>query len=417
MPTTTHSELAINGGPKAKASPFGTGKRFAGNELKYLQEALESNSLFYGFGTQVKEACRMMARYANVPHVVPCSSGSAAIHLGLIACGIGPGDEVITTPNTDSGTVLGIIEEGAVPVFCDPELTMQPSARAIEACITSRTKAVVVVHLAGYPAPMEEIVALCNARGIGVVEDCAQAWGARINGQLVGTFGTVGAYSTNDWKHISTGDGGFVALRDETLYRRVSNYSDKHYDRLFDGKQRQAHQGLNYRMSELQGAVARAQLEKVDDITGRHNHIGTLLADLLRPLRGATMVEPIPGGYSTYWWTLLLTDAAALTATRDEVVAALQAEGVPANSHQNYDLVGKPLFQTRNVRPWLDEKRRSYPFDQPDGRSYRYNFDKLPRHRQMLDTGITLGVNTWYTDTDVREIAAGVLKVFDAFAK
>lgn len=417
MPTTTNSELAINGGPKAKATPFGTGKRFAGNELKYLTEALESNTLFYGFGTQVKAACAMMAKYTGVPHIVPCSSGSAAIHLGLIACGIGPGDEVITTPNTDSGTVLGIIEEGAVPVFCDPEMNLQPSARAIKACITKHTKAVVVVHLAGYPAPMGEIMELCNARGIGVVEDCAQSWGARINGKLVGSFGTAGAYSTNDWKHISTGDGGFVALQDHEHYRRVSNYSDKHYDRLFDNKRRQAHHGINYRMSELQGAVARAQLERVDDIAKRHNHIGTTLAEALKPLRGATMVKPIEGGYSTYWWTVLLIDESQLTATRNELVEALQAEGVPASSHQTYDLIGKPLFQTRNVRPWLDDARRTYPFDQPDGRSYHYSLDNMPRHRQMLDTGITLGISTWYTDTDVAEIAAGVLKVFDAFVK
>src|ERR1041385_5124478 len=123
------SQLAIHGGSKAKTTPYGTGKRYLDNELKYLQDALESNVLFYGFPTSkwVKRACEMMQAYTGRPHVVACSSCSAAIHLGLIAAGVGRGDEVILTPNSDVGSVIGIIEEGAVPVFCDCEWNLQPS--------------------------------------------------------------------------------------------------------------------------------------------------------------------------------------------------------------------------------------------------------------------------------------------------
>ena len=416
--TNAISQLAINGGPRAVTTPPGKGKRFDGNELKYLQEALEQNTLFYGFGKFVRLACRKMATYTGMPYIVPCSSGSAAVHLGLIACGIGPGDEVICTPNTDSGSVLGILAEGAVPVFCDTDTTLQPTLASIKACRTRRTRAVVVVHLAGYPAPVDTIAAWCAQQGIGVVEDCAQAWGTRLNGQIVGSFGTAGAFSTNDFKHLSTGDGGFVALRDETLYRRVSNYSDKHYDRLFDRTQCAKHLGLNYRMSELQGAVALAQLERVRQITGHYHKLGELLYRLLAELPGGCLMPRIEGAYATYWWTNILVDPEQMTVGRDALTAALQAEGVSAGSYGKYDMIQKPLFRTRIARPWLKGQRARYPFVQPDGRSYTYDYSTLPVHRHLLDHGIMIhGFSPFNTPGHFREVAAGIRKVFTAYAR
>jgi perosamine synthetase len=418
MSPDTTPTLAINGGPKTKTTPYGTGKRYLDNEIKYLQEALEQNTLFYGFGSLVKRACARMQAYTAWPYIVPCSSGSAAVHLGLIAAGIGPGDEVIVTPNTDTGSVLGILEEGAVPIFCDPDFTLQPTAEGVAARITPRTRAVVVVHLAGYPAPVDEIVALCQGKGIPVVEDCAQSWGARLHGQLVGTFGVAGCYSTNDFKHISTGEGGFVALRDADLYRRVSNYSDKYYDRLFDRTQNKAHHGVNYRMTELQGAVALAQLEKVDAITAHHHDLGVHLEQGLSALAGAQLVRVVPDGYSSYWWTVLWVDETQLTASRDQVVAALQAEGLTiCATYAKYDLIQAPLFQTRQVRPWLPDARSAYPLLQPDGRDYRYSLQTTPRHQRMLESGIAIWLNTFHTLQDMQETAAGILKVFRAYAR
>lgn len=410
-------DLAIHGGPKTKTTPYGTGKRYVGNERKYLDEALASNTLFYGFGKFVKRACEMMQTYTGCHHVVACSSGSAAIHLGLIAAGIGPGDEVIVTPNTDHGSLIGIIAEGAVPVFCDCDWTLQPTAASVAAKITPRTKAVVVIHLAGYPAPVDEIVALCQPRGIGVVEDCAQAWGARRHGKVVGSFGTAGCFSTNDFKHISTGDGGFVTLNNPELFRRVNNYSDKHYDRLFKGELGGAHFGMNYRMSELQGAVAVAQLEQVETITARHHELGERLTAGLADLPGARILRTIPGGYSTYWWTTLFVDEPAVNASRDELVKALQAEGLNTYSLGKYDRIMTGMFQTRVARPWLTDARRQYPFVQPDGRSYTYNLADTPTHKRILDTGIGVGVGRFYTDQDIDETIAGIRKVLTAFAK
>ncbi len=416
--STSIDQLAVNGGTPAVSTPAGTGNRFDGNELKYLQQALEQNTLFYGFGKFVKAACAKMAAYTGMPYVVACSSGSAAVHLGLIACGIGKGDEVICTPNTDFGSVLGILAEGAVPVFCDTDATLQPTARSVKAVITRRTRAVIVVHLSGYPAPVDAITRLCRRHGIGVVEDCAQSWGTRLHDQPVGSFGDAGAFSTNDFKHLSTGDGGFVTLRDAEVYRRVSNYSDKHYDRLFDRSQNGHHLGLNYRMSELQGAVALAQLERVRRITAHYHKLGELLYRRVGDLPGGTLTPRIPGAYATYWWTNILTEPRRLRVDRDTLITALRAEGVPAGSYGKYDLIQKPLFQKRIVRPWLKGARARYPFIQPDGRSYTYDYARLPWHRRMLEHAIMIqAFGQSRTEQNIREIAAGIRKVFHAYAR
>ena len=413
---TAKAALAIHGGSPVKTTPYGTGQRFQGNELAYLEQALAQNSLFYDFGAMVKRACAMMQTYTSMPYVVACTSGSAALHLGLIAAGIGPGDEVITTPNTDSGTVIGILAEGAVPIFCDCEWTLQPSARTVAEKITERTRAVIVVHLAGYAAPVDEIVTLCQARGIAVIEDCAQSWGTRLHKRMVGSFGNAGCYSTNDYKHISTGDGGFTALVDENLARRVANYADKYYDRGYGGTQRQCHFGMNYRMNELTGAVACAQLECVDEITSHRHALGEQLRRLLDGMPGMRMLQPIEDSYSTYWWTAAFVDTEAMTASRDELVAALQAEGLNVSSYGRYDLVDTGLFQTQQLRPWLTDARASYPLRQPDGRHYSYHLEQTPTHRQLLASAITIAIGTYYTELDIAETAEGFWKVCSVYA-
>jgi len=419
MSTATLTQLAIHGGPKAKTTPYTTGKRYLDNELAYLKDALEQNSLFYANpkAKWVKRACEMMKTYTGMPYAFMVTSGSAAVHLGLIAAGIGPGDEVILSPNTDTGTAMGIIEEGAVPVFADPEFTMQLSVDSIAKRITPRTKAVIVVHLAGEPAPIDKIVEFCHAKGIKVIEDCAQSWGAKLHGKPVGSFADAGCYSTNDYKHISTGDGGFIVVRDETTFRRVANYGDKHYDRLFGGSQYQQHHGVNYRVSELLGAVCVAQLEKVDQITSRQHDIGDRLRGLLKGLPGGRMAPQSEGAYSSYWWSMLLVDVEKMSVGRDELIKAIQAEGVGVDSSQRYDLVQFDLYKKRVVRPWLPEPLNQYPFTQPDGREYHYSIDDLPRQKQIMATGIRININTFYSDQDVDETAAGIWKVFEAYAK
>jgi dTDP-4-amino-4,6-dideoxygalactose transaminase len=234
---------------------------------------------------------------------------------------------------------------------------------------------------------------------------------------MVGSFGDAGCYSTNDYKHISTGDGGFVALRDAEIYRRVSNYSDKHYDRLFDGSRRQQHHAVNYRMGELQGAVAVAQLEKVDSITSRHHELGEHLRAKLEGVPGVDLVPPLPSAECSYKWIILQVKEDELSVDRQQVASALQAEGISCSSYDGYDLIRKPLFQERVVRPWMATREgRMFPFVQPDGREYTYNVDDMHNHRRAMEIGIVITIDTFYTDTDIEEVAAGIWKVLNAYA-
>src|SRR5512137_184002 len=210
----------MNGGSKVRTAPWpGKGRRFGTEELRELKEALDQNTLFYLFGTKTKKLCARMAKLCGRRYVVACSSGSAAVHGAVKACGVGPGDEVVTSTITDAGTILGVVYEGAIPVFADVDPdNYNITAASIESRLSPRTKAVILVHLAGVPADVVPIQRLCRKRGIALIEDCAQSWGAKVDGRWVGSFGDVGTYSFNDYKHVSAGEGGLIATDDRALY-------------------------------------------------------------------------------------------------------------------------------------------------------------------------------------------------------
>ncbi|MEW6230490.1 MAG: aminotransferase class V-fold PLP-dependent enzyme, partial [Bacillota bacterium] len=190
------SKLALHGGPRTKVTPFGTGQRFGEEELAELREALEQNTLFYWYGKKVKQLCAEFAAFYNLPHCVATSSGTAAIHVALASLGVGVGDEVITSPITDWGTVIGILYQGSVPIFADVDPhTYNLDPGSVEARITQKTRIILVVHLAGNPCDMDGIMALARKYGLRVVEDCAQSYLCRYKDQLAGTFGDFGCFS------------------------------------------------------------------------------------------------------------------------------------------------------------------------------------------------------------------------------
>ncbi len=184
-------------------------------------------------------------------HAVAGSSCTAVIHAAVAALGIEPGDEVITSPITDAGSVIGVLYQHGIPVFADVDPgTYTITADTIAAKITPRTRGIVAVHLWGNPCPMDEILQLARARNLWVIEDCAQAIWARYNGKLVGTMADAGAFSFNEFKHLACGDGGVVVTNNEETYRRCHLYADKAYDRL-GGQRAPEFLAPNYRMTEL----------------------------------------------------------------------------------------------------------------------------------------------------------------------
>ena len=400
--------LAIHGGPKVKTTPFGKGRRFGEDEAQQLIEALEQNTLFYHHGQKVKTFLQDFNALYGVQHSVATSSGTAAIHVALGAAGITVGDEVITSPITDQGTVIGILYQNAIPVFADLDPhTYNIDPQCLEARITPRTKAIVAVHLAGNACDMDPILEIARRHGLVVIEDCAQSWLCRYKGRLAGTLGDYGCFSTNDFKHISTGDGGIVIVNSgaEADYYRAHAFADKNYQRFSATPRRDiATLAPNYRMTELQGAVGIAQLRKLEWICRTRHEYGDAITQGISDLPGVSPHRVYAGGWSTYWFYMFRVVEPVLSCSRDTFSQALAAEGIPNSAGYIPEPVYmNSLFTERHAYP-----DSHFPFDLSDT---HYGPGLCPVAEDILRTCITMPVNEFYTPQDVQEIIQGVRKV------
>jgi len=409
--------LALFGGNPVKTTPFGTGKRFGEEELAQLKEALDQQTLFYWHGKKVKAFCEKLAKIYGVGHCVAVTSGTASIHTALGALGITEGDEVIVPPVTDIGTVIGVLYQNAIPVFADLDPhTYNPDAKSIEAKITDKTKAIIVVHLAGNPADMDAIMAVAERHGLYVVEDCAQSWLSWYKGRLAGTIGDIGCFSTNDYKHISTGDGGALLIRDETLYKKAFKFADKNYDRLGSGQAARNCEFLapNYRMTELQGAVGVAQLDKLEKICSARNRIGDQITKGIGGLDGVHPHKVLEGCKSSYWFYMMQIDESQAGVHASDFARALSAEGIPAgHGYIPTCIYEYPLFAEKNVYPGT-----SSPFDSKYyGREIEYRKGLCPVAEQILDRAVKFSVSEFFTEDDVEAIIEAVKKVAAYYKK
>jgi len=403
-------KLALFGGPKAKPGLYTTGKRFGAPELKQLKEALDQNTLFYASGTKVKKLTEKFARFFGMPYAVATSSGTASIHVALGAVGLTVGDEVVTGPITDMGTLIGILYQNAVPVFADLDpRTYNMTADSIEKVITKRTKAIVPVHLAGNPCEMGPIMALARRHRIAVVEDVAQSYMAAYKGRFAGTFGALGAFSLNDFKHISTGDGGMVVTRSKELAHRAALFADKYYDRTPGASRFVEWLAPNYRMTELQGAVGIAQLDRLKGICRRRNGIGTRITKGLEGVKGILPPLVTRGGWHSYWFYMMRIDEDALKCDNKAFAEALAAEGVPSSS----GYIQKPVYDW----PVL-AKHQAYlghpecPFGPPyRSRPIRYREGLCPNAEEILRTSVLVYPKEFWSAADVKETVRAIRKV------
>jgi perosamine synthetase len=403
-------KLAILGGPKAKTSPYTTGKRFGAPELKQLKEALDQNTLFYAMGAKVKGLTAKFARTFGVPYAVATSSGTASIHVALGSVGLTVGDEVITSPITDMGSIIGILYQNAVPIFADLDpRTYNMTAASIEKVITKRTKAILVVHLAGNPCEMGSIMALSRRYKLPVVEDVAQSYMAAYKGRLAGTFGALGAFSLNDFKHISTGDGGVVVTKSKELARRAALFADKYYDRTPGASRFVEWLAPNYRMTELQGAVGIAQLDRLKGICRKRNSIGTRISNGLEGVAGVLPPLVTKGGWHSYWFYMFRVDDRRLACGNKEFAEALSAEGVNASAgYIQTCIYNWPVLAKRQAYPGHPE----CPFDPPyHATKVRYREGLCPNAEEILRTAVLVPVKEFWSATDVKETVKAIRKV------
>ena len=404
------NKIALYGGTPTKTTPYGTGKRFGDEELVNLKEALEQNTLFYWKGNMTKRFCKKFADMYGSKYCAAASSGTAAIHVALGAVGVGPGDEVITSPITDMGSVIGILYQNAIPVFADLDphsYNMDPAS--VEAKITPRTKAIVVVHLAGNAAEIDEIVRIAKKHNVYVIEDCAQTYCCKYKGQYVGTFGDIGCFSLNDFKHISAGDGGMIITNDEQLYYNALWFADKNYNRHGENVSKNTpFLAPNYRMNELTAAVALAQLDKVEDICAKRHHYGDCLNAALKNIPGVYPHKVLADCESSYWFYLFRVNESELKVSRNEFVKALQAEGINASEgYIPFCVYQYDMFKNKTVYPGSTQ----YPLDGTHGNSIQYQDGDCPIAEEILDTCVRINVNEFFTEQDLEETIAAVQKV------
>ena len=378
-----------------------SGRTLGEEEIAAVSAALRSGVLTSTKGTFVSELESSFAKMMGVKHAYACSSGTAAIHCAIAAIDPEPGDEIITTPITDMGALSPIVYQGAIPVFADvdPE-TCNVTAATISACVSERTKAIVVTHLFGNPCEIDEIVALGNRIGVPVIEDCAQAFLASYNGNFVGTVGKIGCFSLQQGKHITTGEGGIVVTNDDELARRMYlfinkawGYGDPAPDHYF--------LALNYRMSELCGSVARAQLRKLPTVVARRRMLAEQMNHKVRTIPGLRTPTVLPRANHSYWKYCIRTADTMPADAVLQLAALLRDQGIV--SAPRY--IQKPAFMCEVFQRRNTFGKSGYPFNLAREEAVDYRMERFPGTVSALERILVVPWNDRYDEQDVDYIA------------
>ncbi|AHL32983.1 UDP-4-amino-4-deoxy-L-arabinose-oxoglutarate aminotransferase [Pseudomonas brassicacearum] len=347
-------------------TPFSPWPSFTEEEADAVRAVLLSNRVNYWTGQECREFEKEFAAWAQVKHAVAVTNGTVALDLALKALGIGAGDEVVVTPRTFLASVSSIVNCGAVPVFADVDRETQNfTADSIRAVLTSRTRAFICVHLAGWPCDMDPIMSLAKEFGIKVIEDCAQAHGAFYKGRPVGSIGDIGAWSFCQDKIMTTGgEGGMVTTNDSELWSSMWSFKDhgKSWEAVYEHEHppgfRWLHEsfGTNWRMLEIQAVIGRIQLRRMRNWnTSRLNNARQIweCARTCVALRVPVVPEDIVhAAYKCY--VFVRPDKLKINWDRDRILTEIAAQGVPCFSGSCSEVYLEKAFD--NTR-WRPEKR------------------------------------------------------------
>jgi dTDP-4-amino-4,6-dideoxygalactose transaminase len=404
--------LALFGGPPAITEPTAfTWPPITPADVAAVTALLERGEIsYYGREGAVASLEDAFAAYVGVPHALACSSGTAALHSAYFGLGLEAGDEVIAPTFTFLSTVMPLFVVNATPVLVDAEPdTGNVDPAAVEAAVTPRTRAVVVVHVNGHPCDMDPIADICRRHDLRLVEDCSHAHGATYCGRMVGTFGDVSVFSLQGAKLTPAGQGGLLLTPDREVFERavlLGHFRNRAFDDVASDEYRPyatTGYGLNYRMHPLAAALARRQFEDLETyLAGREANLGALSAGLA----GVPGVEPpARRPYATrhsYFNYKPLYDAEAMGGLdRGVYIQALRAEGAPVEDSASLPLHREPLFQV------ADDGSRTY--GRVVGRRVYADGD-LPGAESYAERALRIPT---YTQPRPRLIA----QIVDAFAK
>ena len=413
------SDLAINGGPRVREKPWPDRRRFGPDDQSAVNalfdESISTGEPFRYDGPSEEAFCREFAEYMGGGFVDGVSSGSTALYVALKALGVEPFTEVIVGCLTDPGGMMPIPLLNCIPMVADAAPgTLSPGPEQIEELVTPLTSAIVVAHIAGYPADVEAIAEVARRHGLPLIEDCAQSHGAKLHGRYVGTFGDAATVSTMWDKHMNTGgQGGVVFTRNEDLYQRSRRASDRGKPFFLPEGSTNEAASLNVNLNDLAGAIGRTQVAKLPgQVERRRQVVGEVEAgvdDL--GLESVTILQPIPGSAPSYWWLPVRVNTERLNCDRDTFVQALAEEGVPATN------IGWGLMPHR--MEWFKQRRvfgtSRYPWASAD---YHGDGDRefpCPNADAVMNSYMKLPVHDSWGAEEIGDTVTALSKVERAF--
>lgn len=400
--------LAIEGGAPVRSAPFAPWPHYAQDEIDAVSRILASGKVNYWTGGEGRAFEREYAGHTGSKYAVALSNGTVALELALHAFDVGAGDDVVVPSRTFIATASCAVVRGATPVVADVDPVSQNiTAETVRAVLSPRTKAIVAVHLAGWPCDMDPIMALAREHRLRVVEDCAQAHGATYKGRPVGSIGDVGAFSYCQDKIISTGgEGGMLVTDDPAVWARVWSHKDhgKSYAAIYDepapkpGLFNWVHEsfGTNGRMTELQAAIGRLQLRKLAQWQRARQRNAAILTEAFSRTAGLRVtVPPRDFGHSYYkYYAFVRSEALQAGWSRDRILEAVNAEGVPCAVGSCSEIYLEKAFP----QPMRPVKR-------------------LETSRALGETSVSFLVHPTLTESDMQDTARAVAKVMRVAAR
>lgn len=386
---------------KVTKRTFAPWPHFEEDEIEAAARVLRSGKVNYWTGEEGRLFEKEFAAFSGCEYAVAVANGSVALELALYALGIGEGDEVVVTSRTFVASASSVVLRGAKPVFADVDPNSQNiTADTVRAVLTPRTRAIIAVHLAGWPCEMDEIMELARQHGLWVIEDCAQAHGATYKGQPVGCLGHVAAWSFCQDKIMTTGgEGGMLTTNDRAIWEKAWSYKDhgKSYEAVYHRQHppgfRWLHEsfGTNWRMTEMQSAIGRVALRKVPRwVALRRRHAQMLTERFLQTPGLRVTVPPDHIGHAYYrYYVFVRPEALKPEWNRDRIMVELNQQGIPCNVGSCSEVYLEKSFEQAGLQP-------------PQ---------RLPVAKQLGETSLAFLVHPTLREEDMQDIADAVAKV------
>ena len=384
-------------------SNFSTWPLFTIEEADAVKNVLLSNQVNYWTGSECRKFEKEFSEFSDSKYAVALGNGTLALDVALKVLKVGSGDEVVVTSRTFIASISSIVNAGAVSVFSDVDLSSQNiTPDSIRSVITDKTKAIICVHLAGWPCDMNEIMAIANEHDLYVIEDCAQAHGAKYKGKSVGSIGHIGCWSFCQDKIMTTGgEGGMVTTNDESLWRKMWAYKDhgKSYEAVYEREHPKGFQwlhesfGMNYRMTEIQAAIGRIQIKKMPDWHSKRINNANKIWNSARQCKGLR-VPGIPDyiEHAAYKCYVFIKEGQLKSGwNRDKIIDEIRGLGVPCRSGSCSEVYLEKAFDSTGFRPK----------------------ERLANAKELGETSLMFLVHPTLTEDEIQQTCNAITSVMD----